>query len=419
MNKQRFCFLQVSNNLINPVDVNNPADVYFKAIWNHLDGEGYFKPEHYWEIPTWIAELSYCLDDQLHEKQLFHVDVISRDRHYPILPEADIYFGSIMDCNKEYFRVIAQNNPDKKFRFGGYIGQEDFWNVFKECFNVTYHISIEAVCIALDLQYQYGTDYSLFKGTKCIPRLTLSNGCTNHCRFCTIPDEIIETDPLNIGQQVSSMIDLDFELVYINDKTFGQCHNYKYLRDTYETIKGFNPKFRGFTVQTTCAQIKKFWLNLINLKGLGIVNVELGVESFNNDILKRYNKPQSTDLIELAVNILEEQGVNIIPNIIIGLPGEDMYTYSETLLWVKNNMNRFLMLNINNFVPYIDSDASDIVKTQPKDLSQTTCKRSYHTDLEALAVQLFSELLFEMGMEIIKKTKERSAKKAIKALNEK
>ncbi|KKL93307.1 hypothetical protein LCGC14_1876060, partial [marine sediment metagenome] len=83
MDKMKYCFLQVSDNLINPVDVNNPADVYFKAIWNHLDGEGYFKPEHYWEIPTWIAELSYCLDDQLHEKQLFHVDVISRDRHYP------------------------------------------------------------------------------------------------------------------------------------------------------------------------------------------------------------------------------------------------------------------------------------------------------------------------------------------------
>ena len=62
MSKQRICFLQISDNLINPVDVNNPADVYFKAIWNHLDGEGYFKPPHFWELPLWIAELSYCLN---------------------------------------------------------------------------------------------------------------------------------------------------------------------------------------------------------------------------------------------------------------------------------------------------------------------------------------------------------------------
>ncbi|KKL09109.1 hypothetical protein LCGC14_2569140, partial [marine sediment metagenome] len=342
------------------------------------------------------------------EKQLFHVDVISRDRHYPILPEADIYLGSIMDCNKEYFRVIAKNNQDKLFYFGGYIGYEEFSKYFKYLDNVNWYGDIQCCIENLGIEYKYGTDYSLFKGTKCIPRLTLSNGCTNHCRFCTVPDKVIRTGPLRVSQQIDSFKDLDFELVYLNDKTFGQCPSYYTLEFIYNVIKEFNPKFRGFVVQTTCAQIKKFWLNLINLKGLGIVNVELGVESFNNDILKRYNKPQSTDLIELAVNILEEQGVNIIPNIIIGLPGEDMYTYSETLLWIKNNMNRFLMLNINNFVPYIDSDASDIVKTQPKDLRETICKRSYHTDLEALAVQLFSELLFEMGMEIIKKTKTKS-----------
>ncbi|KKL63971.1 hypothetical protein LCGC14_2169820, partial [marine sediment metagenome] len=280
MNKQRFCFLQVSDNLINPVDANNPADTYFKAIWNHLDDEGYFKPEHYWEIPTWIAELSYCLDDQLHELSLFYIQNICNDTCYcsqkvPTLPPADVYFASVMDCNKEILAKIIYNNPNKSFYIGGYIGTqgfiETFYNSIMKHGNVFWYGSIESACKELDLEYQYGTDYSLFKGTKCIPRLTLSNGCTNHCRFCTIPDEIIETDPLNIGQQVSSMIDLDFELVYINDKTFGQCHNYKYLRDTYETIKGFNPKFRGFTVQTTCAQIKKFWLNLINLKGLGIV----------------------------------------------------------------------------------------------------------------------------------------------------
>ncbi|KKK59872.1 hypothetical protein LCGC14_3030020, partial [marine sediment metagenome] len=333
MTKQRFCFLQVSDNLLNPYDKDNPADCYYKAIWPNMAGEGYYRPEHYWEIPAWIAELSYCLDDQLHEKQLFHVDVISRDRHYPILPEADIYLGSIIDCNKEHFRVIARNNPEKFFYFGGYIGREEFYSFF--CYpglttplgNVSWCDNIQEFCDAFQITYQYGTDYSLFKGTKCIPRLSLSNGCTNHCRFCTVPDELIEINPFDIDQQIESMKDLDFELVYINDKTFGQANNYSLLNYYYCFIKEFNPKFRGFTIQTTCRQVSNWALNNISLKDLHIINVEIGVESYNQSILEKYQKPQSIRTIDNALHLLKWQfDVNIIPNIIIGLPGEDMYT---------------------------------------------------------------------------------------------
>ncbi len=402
MNKQRSCFLQVSDNLLNPVDVTNPADVYFKAIWNHLDGEGYFKPEHYWEIPTWIAELSYCLDD--HELRLWHITEL-----FPLeLPEADIYFASVMDCNKEILARIIRTNPNKSFYLGGYIGIEEFYRLFQGCYNVAWCYDIQNACEILDIKYQYETDYSLFKGTKCIPRLTLSNGCTNHCRFCTVPNEITMVELDNILQQIDSIEDLDFELIYINDKTFGQASNYKDLECLYDIIRQFNPKFRGFTVQTTCYQILKFYGQGANLKDLGIVNVEIGVESYNDDILKKYNKPQNTGTIDMALNILKSMGVNIIPNIIIGLPGEDIYTYSETLKWVDDNKHKFLMLNVTNFVPYTGSNTSDIVKTKPEDLNQTVCKRSYHTEKEAIATEVFTELLFEIGMEIIENTKARS-----------
>ena len=404
MNKQRFCFLQVSDNLLNPDDASNPADVYFKAIWNHLNGEGYFKPEHFWEIPLWIAELSYNLNDANNEFELFHIYYISKDRCYPILPEADIYLGSILDCNKEYFRVIAQNNPDKEFRFGGYIGYVKFSEYFKGLDNVVWYLDIKEFCKFRGIKYQYGTDYSLFKGIKCIPRLTLSNGCTNHCRFCTVPNEVIETDLLDIWQQIQSMRDLDFELIYINDKTFGQCHNYIRLKTIYKYIKEFNPKFRGFTVQTTCYQILKFYSQGINLKDFGIVNVELGIESYNDDILKKDNKPQNTGTIDTALNILKSMGINIIPNIIIGLPGENLFTYWATLDWLKENKQNFLMLNITNFVPYTESDFHPV----EQDFNENSTGRSYHTASETAAIRIFTESLFTIGMEIIEATKARS-----------
>lgn len=404
----KYCFLQISDNLLNPDDSTNPADMYFKAIWNHLDGEGYFKPEHCWEIPTWVAELSYCLNDGNNELELFHIDVISNDRRYPILPKADIYFASVMDCNKEILQTIVKNNPEKFFYLGGYIGYVDFLRTFKGLCNVSWYESIEHACSFQDIPYQYGTDYRLFRGMKCIPRLTLSNGCTNHCRFCTVPDEIVGSSVTDVEQQIQSLKDLDFELVYINDKTFGQCENYVDLRYIYNSIKKFNPKFRGFTIQTTCHQIIKFNNRRINLKDLYIINVELGIESFNNTILNKYNKPQNTSTIDLAIFILVKMEVNIIPNIIIGLPGETMTTYCNTLRWVKDNKHDFLMLNINNFVPYTGSDASDIVETAPADLDQTVSKRSYHSRQEAQAIMYFTTFLFDYGMQILKATKARS-----------
>ena len=414
MTKQRFCFLQVSDNLLNPYDKDNPADCYYKTIWPNMAGEGYYRPEHYWEIPAWIAELSYCLDDQLHEKQLFHVDVISRDRHYPILPEADIYLGSIMDCNKEHFRVIARNNPKKFFYFGGYIGREEFYSFF--CYpglttplgNVSWCDNMQEFCDAFQITYQYGTDYSLFKGTKCIPRLTLSKGCTNHCRFCTIPNKIIEINWRSIHQQIESMRDLDFELIYINDKTFGQCNNYKQLKYMYRSIAAWNPKFRGFTVQTTYRQILKFFGEGINLKDLGIVNVELGIESYNDSILKKYNKPQNIRTINIAMEALKFMDINIIPNIIIGLPGETIHTYFRTWQWIKDNEHKFLMLNVTNFVPYEGTEAAVGMIKNKGDENQTTRKRSWHTAKETKATKLFSDSIFSVGMEIIKATKAKS-----------
>ncbi len=151
MSKQRFCFLQVSDNLINPVDVNNPADVYFKSIWKNLDGEGYFKPEHYWEIPTWIAELSCCFDSRDHALTVQHIiDNLTE------LYDADIYFASVMDCNKEILARIIRTNPNKSFYLGGYIGIEEFYRLFQGCYNVAWCYDIQNACEILDIKYQYG-----------------------------------------------------------------------------------------------------------------------------------------------------------------------------------------------------------------------------------------------------------------------
>jgi radical SAM superfamily enzyme YgiQ (UPF0313 family) len=388
----RYCFLQVSTNLINK---NIPADIaseYYRKIWTARKDSGYKKPEPFWEIPVWIAELSYVLPDT--GKQLFIIE-----KPNMVLPDADVYFMSVLDVNKHVLRYIIRTNPDKTFHIGGYV-DESYFDGLKNC---RWSISIESYCNYANIDYKYGTDYSLFAGLSCIPRLTLSTGCKHHCRFCTIPNEIEKTRSQDILQQVESFKDLDFQLVYINDKTFGQCDNYDLLTNCYNIIKEYNPAFKGFIVQTTCQQVLSFdHIHPDIYEDLHIEVVELGIETYNNGILKKYCKPQNCKTIDRAINILEKQQVKIIPNIMIGLIGENKRTYENTLYWLLWNRNRFLLLNVYNFVVYADADIADAVSTSDADKNELSKSRSYHSTADTAIIDVYSQSVYETGIEILK-----------------
>lgn len=406
----RYCFLQVSDNLINPPDPDDQADRYFKEIWDCLKGEGYVKPDHYWEIPTWIAELTHVLKRNGHEVILHHI----QDGHDPekpnwldaqtILPEANVYLASVLDCNKHILRHVIENNRHREFHLGGYIGTDDADLIFRGCRNVSWYNSIRHYCEYNNLDYDYDTDYTLFEDMECIPRLTMSNGCKHGCKFCSIENTISHMSCRQINNQIESMRSLKFQLVYISDKTYGQANNWKELRYLYNSFRYMNPYFRGFTVQTSVAQLIKFQLQEVDLRDHGIVNVEVGIESYNDDILKQHNKPQCLHSIERAMDYLRKQGVNIIPNIIIGLPGEDIYTYANTIEWLAVNQDDFLMINITNFVPYEGTEMRDMAKTA-EDCNQTKTSRSWHTVEEGIDADVFAHELYHLATKVIHETK--------------
>jgi hypothetical protein len=159
-----------------------------------------------------------------------------------------------------------------------------------------------------------------------------------------------------VQQQLNAFKDLEFELVYLNDKTFGQAKNYKDLSVINEQIKKFNPGFKGFIIQTTAPQFNK--LDEEWLKKSGILYVELGVESYNNNILSKVNKPHRTKTIDAAVEKLRRLNLKFIPNIMVGLAGKDKATgkiWTETAQTYKNTTdflfkNRDIISHTNTYV---------------------------------------------------------------------
>lgn len=379
-----FMFCQISTNLINAELPDDIAAEYYRKQW---EKPGYWRSEHFWEIPLWIAEICGSLR---HTELDYTTELCIITEHNQRLPDGDYYLFSVLDVNKAIIRDIINNNPEKYFILGGYIKDHTFFlgKTIKPCgccdIAVSWYFSVKSFISKFGC-YVYDLDYSLFAGMQTIPRLTMSTGCKHHCKFCTVPNELTTLSVCDIRKQIKSFECLDFRYIYLNDKTFTQADNYMLLQTCYDTIKEYNPKFIGFIVQTTCAQIIKPGI-VRQLRLLGVEIVELGVETYNDRLLKGLKKPQNTKIIRQAIIELYFNGIKIIPNIIIGIDGENHSSYSNTLDFLAANSERLFALNIYNLVSYNDTNSD---KNELK-VSNTPANKWFY------------KKIFNLGLKILK-----------------
>ena len=380
----RFTLCQISNQLINP-PIGGLAEEFYEAIWQNKADDGYWKPEHFWELPQWMAEVTYTIP-RTHYVDLL---VIHDDRQKKFLAPDSIHMFSVMDVNRDHIEEIVSINPHVTFVLGGYT------KLLRDYDNVTWCDSVGYFAMEFGFTYLRGTDYSLFIGADCIPRLTLSTGCKFKCKFCIVPDEVVERSHYEILQQADSFRDLEFKLVYVNDKTWGQASNYKYLAGVYDFIKQYNPRFEGFIVQTTAGIVVKMDDDVFRRCHVKVV--EIGVETFNDDLLQRYRKPTSCLTTTRAVHKLSKLGIKCIANVILGLPGETLATYSSTLLFLRQA--DLYALNIYMLAAYDDSDLNIEVGDGDKD--ELNDSRSFWTDEERDAFDLWSPSFYILGKKIV------------------
>ena len=390
-------FCQFSTNFINKDTIPDISGVYYNSIYTQKKIDGYYKGADFWEIPLWIAEIAGSLPQAV--KNLYIVKDISGAVDYINNSPADYILFSVLDINKNYILEIIKQCQNKNFIVGGYVDFTDF----KSFKNVNIIENIPALCKFLKVEYKYNLDFTLFKGMKIIPRLTLSNGCLNVCKFCSIPKEIKTTSYRDILKQVKSFKDLSFKLVYLNDKTFGQAKNYILLGKLYKRIKKHNPDFKGFIIQTTTSQVIKPDF-IREFPGLHIFAVELGIESFNNDILRELKKPQNIEIILRAIKILKSLNVKIIGNFVIGFLNETKKSYNNTLQFIRENKENFYLLNIYNLAIYKNTELSrEINSTGKNDFNELSREKSFYNDTQKKEIEIFYKEIFKLGLTILKR----------------
>jgi hypothetical protein len=389
-------FCQFSNVLLNQ-DKSKIDSKFYEKFYKQNQNLGFYKNQDFFEVPLWISEINGSLKNSNFVSSLHIIKDMEETINFIKSNNFDLVLFSALDVNKQYIKNIVESNLDQNFVLGGYI---DF-SYFKNNQNIKIFKTVKSFIKSLKIDYVYDLDYSLFKNYKTVPRLTLSLGCSHHCKFCTIPNKIESISLKNIVKQYQSFKNLDFKLVYLNDKTFGQNSNYKLLKLIYNHIKKFNPGFQGFIVQTTANLLtkKRFVKNLENLK---VKYVEFGFETYNNKILKKFRKPQTEKIINKAMHNLKKSKLSIIPNLIIGLIGEDKTSYKKTLTFLKQNQKDIFSLNLYNLALYRESNISETIKNiKNSDLIENNTNKSFYSSKQLKENQSFNLSVYNFAFKLL------------------
>jgi len=373
---RKLLLVQFNSDMLNENEDQRARDYYDKLYSGVRPGYYRFGPT--WEIPKWMAEVAYNFPE---------ADVLfanSMDDIYDQIDDTncerpDTLAFSALDCNKHLIVDVARHFSGRVY-VGGYCGEE----YFADCDNVYWCDSIKALCNWFTIGYKPGVDYRHFTGAKTIARLTMSTGCSNRCKFCVVPNEVVELPNGQISQQAGAILSarLNSPLIYIDDKTFGQAETHKWLPAIYCGMKTARQVFDGFIIQTTASQLLK--LDDDFLLQSGICYVELGVESYNNEILRAMSKPAREGTIDLAVDKLRRLGIKVIPNIMIGLPGEDQYTYADTINWLYGNMSAISHVNVYTYVNYSESGTVDENRGGDTELDKSFAAAIYNFGMKCL-----------------------------------
>ena len=387
-----------SDVLYPPTGEKGEAGEYYDKLYEKRAGVGYKRMADFWEVPQWQAVLSHNLGDKA---DLYVVRDLEEAKKFLKSSGYDHVAFSVFEPAKAHVLELAPS-IDGKIDLGGYpnTSTDEITSKFP---NATRFDTVPDYVTSLGHDYMPGYDYRLYKNSEVIPRLELSTGCRHFCKLCVMERVVTEKPASEVAQQVDSFADLHGDLVYLNDKTFGQASNYKDLPKLAEQMRANNPNFKGFVIQTTAAQMKSFTPEF--LKASGIKFVEIGVESFNDSVLKLQRKPATEALIQAAADKLKAAGIAMIPNLVIGLPGETSLTYDRTLSWLKANEDNISHANIYNLAVYEGSDlAKEITAKTAADADENVGGKSFRTPEELQADEDFSRDVYAWASGVLDKT---------------
>lgn len=300
------------------------------------------------EPPVWAARAAAIAKSAYIAAEFYAARDVN-DAAHRCGSESGSVCGSVMDTNRTDWQQLVRMQPQQHFYLGGYT--EPLAGP-----NVTWLPDMTDLAECLGGRDDGWHDWSIFKGLQCVPRLALSDGCQHRCSFCGVKDVLVERSWQEVEQDCRDLLPLQFELLYINDKTFGQAQNWRLLNDVGAF---FNRHDRdvNFVVQTTPAKLADPGFAAA-LQDLGVAVVELGVEVVSDLLLRSLRKPHTVEHCWQALENARRYGLRLKPYLLAAMPGMTRSGEIRTEQWLRAAEPCCVAVEVNTLSLYKDAKDS-------------------------------------------------------------
>jgi len=181
-----------------------------------------------------------------------------------------------------------------------------------------------------------------------------SRGCPYACTFCESKSmwtrKVRYRSPENVIAEMKQMYNFGVKKVNFDDDTFGVSK--KNIKSINDLLHQELPKMT-YTCETV-VQLAKDEDVVKDMRRGGCTATFVGIESGNNEILKKIKKTQTTKECVQAMQNLRKHGIESHAFIMVGFPDETEETFKQTMDFIPELKPDGVIFSI--FTPYPGSD---------------------------------------------------------------
>ena len=207
-------------------------------------------------------------------------------------------------------------------------------------------------------------------------RMTTSRGCPFDCVFCNSSslwtNKWRKRSPENILSEIKFLLkNYGQKTLVFNDDSFNI--NAKRVMDFCNLL--ISEKMG--VIWSTSIRVDLVTQEMADLmRKSGCYNVSIGIESANDEVLKKMNKHVTKEKIYDGIQILRKADIDVMGQFMIGNPGDTLETVKESIAFAQNS--HLTGVEFYTALPYRDSLLWDFVETQGKFLTMAE-PYTYHT----------------------------------------
>lgn len=221
--------------------------------------------------------------------------------------------------------------------------------------------NLDALCFPNDAAPQILKDYGDYS-KYAFARVFATRGCPHDCFFCGSKKiwtrRVRFRSPDNVIEEIRRIIARGPDIIGFEDDTFGV--NKKHLSTLCGAMKKEFPGLK-WRCELRVDLVDEQTVTL--MKESGCYQIQIGVESGNNGILKKARKGYTIEQAVAAVEAIRAygDGIRILPFFMVGFPWETEETLMDTFHAIKTIPSDEIVYSI--FTPYPGTEAFDICRT--------------------------------------------------------